>query len=102
MKERFAVICILLFVFTIFAENHELIKCYKLDESVKSGEVECNLWIYEIDGCEYIGPSSFVSMQFLTHKGNCKYCVARQDSLAKRNSPILAPTSGGYFSRYGK
>lgn len=34
-----------------------------------------DLIIYDIDSCEYIGNPT---LNFFTHKGNCKYCLKRQ------------------------
>ena len=34
-------------------------------------ESQRELYIYKIDGCEYIGNISFSYGDFLTHKGNC-------------------------------
>ncbi len=37
--------------------------------------------LYEIDGCEYIGHLDADSRNdYLTHKGNCKYCIERNRS----------------------
>lgn len=36
-----------------------------------------NIRIYVIDSCEYIGNVSICSSDFLTHKGNCKFCAER-------------------------
>lgn len=33
--------------------------------------------IYIIDSCEYIGQMDYHSSDFLTHKGNCKFCKQR-------------------------
>lgn len=33
---------------------------------------------YTIDSCEYIGYVKNTNQDFLTHKGNCKFCKARQ------------------------
>ncbi len=34
---------------------------------------------YTIDGCEYIGYVEGANCDFLTHKGNCKYCLERNN-----------------------
>lgn len=37
------------------------------------------IYIYTIDSCEYLGPATINSYAgFLTHKGNCKYCLNRK------------------------
>jgi len=33
--------------------------------------------LYVIDSCEYIGYVDMSSSDFLTHKGNCKFCAER-------------------------
>jgi hypothetical protein len=48
----------------------------------KDGEVvyslnDKDIKIYVIDNCEYIGDVRGGSRDFLTHKGNCKFCVER-------------------------
>lgn len=34
--------------------------------------------IYVIDSCEYIGTVYLQNADFLSHKGNCKYCLKRK------------------------
>lgn len=34
--------------------------------------------LYIIDSCEYIGKVTGAQSDFLTHKGNCKYCTERK------------------------
>jgi len=41
------------------------------------GHVIKNISLYVIDSCEYIGHISEYYSDFLTHKGNCKFCVER-------------------------
>lgn len=36
-----------------------------------------NIRVYEIDSCEYIGHINAFNSDFLTHKGNCKFCTER-------------------------
>lgn len=36
-----------------------------------------NIDLYIIDSCEYIGKITGTQSDFLTHKGNCKYCTER-------------------------
>ena len=33
--------------------------------------------VYELDSCEYIGSLNSKSNDWMTHKGNCKYCKQR-------------------------
>lgn len=40
-------------------------------------EVHSDLKIYEIDSCEYIGILMGNNRDVITHKGNCKFCTAR-------------------------
>jgi len=37
-----------------------------------------NIRLYVIDSCEYIGNIDESSHDFLTHKGNCKFCIERR------------------------
>lgn len=85
---------ILLLVALVFAGSHELIKVRQLDETVYGNQQ--HLWVYQIDGCEYIGPGNFDSgTPWLTHKGNCQFCLVRADSIRVRQS-----TQTGSYSRY--
>lgn len=36
------------------------------------------IYLYIIDSCEYIGHIYPGNLDFLTHKGNCKYCEIRK------------------------
>jgi hypothetical protein len=36
-----------------------------------------NVRLYVIDSCEYIGHINAFNSDFLTHKGNCKFCTER-------------------------
>lgn len=38
--------------------------------------------VYIIDSCEYIGLIENFSYDILTHKGNCKYCLQRNQTKA--------------------
>lgn len=43
---------------------------------------QCPLKIYVVDSCEYIGDvNGFSDKNFLTHKGNCKYCLLRNANI---------------------
>jgi hypothetical protein len=35
--------------------------------------------VVEIDSCEYVGKLHFSDMDFLSHKGNCKFCTQRRE-----------------------
>jgi hypothetical protein len=53
-----------------------LLGCEK-DGEVVSSLNDKDIKIYVIDNCEYIGDVRGGSRDFLTHKGNCKFCVER-------------------------
>jgi hypothetical protein len=53
-----------------------LLGCEKDGEVVSSLNNQ-DIKIYVIDNCEYIGDVIWGSRDFLTHKGNCKFCVER-------------------------
>lgn len=36
------------------------------------------IYLYEVDGCEYIGYINGYQSDILTHKGNCKFCEQRR------------------------
>lgn len=36
-----------------------------------------DVYVYVIDSCEYVGYIKAYRSDFLTHKGNCKYCAKR-------------------------
>ena len=67
---------LLLLLFSItLAKNQPDLKRVKLLPEYVNG---IQLAVFEIDSCEYIGPRSFSNMQFLTHKGNCRFCEIRR------------------------
>lgn len=43
--------------------------------STQNGEK--SIYVYVIDGCEYIGFVNGSNGDFLTHKGNCKNCLRK-------------------------
>ncbi len=47
------------------------------DGEVVSSLNDKDIKIYVIDNCEYIGDVRGGSRDFLTHKGNCKFCAER-------------------------
>lgn len=47
------------------------------DGKVMSSLNDKDIKIYVIDNCEYIGDVRGGSRDFLTHKGNCKFCAER-------------------------
>lgn len=55
------------------------------DEIVPFVKVPCvyqegnaDVYLYTIDSCEYIGYVNDYHDDFLTHKGNCKFCKERK------------------------
>jgi hypothetical protein len=53
-----------------------LLGCEK-DGEVVSSLNDKDIKIYVIDNCEYVGDVRGGSRDFLTHKGNCKFCAER-------------------------
>ncbi len=53
-----------------------LFGCEK-DGKIMSSLNDKDIKIYVIDNCEYIGDVRGGSRDFLTHKGNCKFCAER-------------------------
>jgi hypothetical protein len=47
------------------------------DGEVVSSLNDKDIKIYVIDNCEYVGDVRGGSRDFLTHKGNCKFCAER-------------------------
>lgn len=44
------------------------------------GESLTDIYVYTIDSCEYLGNESLTfNSALLTHKGNCKYCIQRNN-----------------------
>ncbi len=72
MKQfKFLTICILLAGLTILASCKSTVKHQITNDSIQGFPIQ----LIEYDSCEYIYfPSGSGSV---THKGNCKYCVAR-------------------------
>lgn len=57
-----------------------LIGCETRNATIESTETTINgrdINLYVIDDCEYIGKVVPSQSDFLTHKGNCKYCLER-------------------------
>ena len=46
-------------------------------ETVNDNRIK-NIRLYVIDSCEYIGYINAFYSDFLTHKGNCKFCAKRK------------------------
>lgn len=48
--------------------------------SAYEGNGTTTLYTYTVDSCEYIGTRSLnTNYGMLTHKGNCKYCIQRNN-----------------------
>lgn len=75
---------------------HDLIKVKQLNDCIEG----VSLAVFEIDGCEYIGPRTFQyeHIKYLTHKGNCKFCEARRAAKSEETKPTFTPS--GYYNRY--
>ena len=43
------------------------------------------IYTYVIDSCEYVGLITNFHNQFLTHKGNCKFCAERSKKIIATN-----------------
>lgn len=51
---------------------------YPIISKVQSNnETIVNIRLYIIDSCEYIGRVNNTFADYLTHKGNCKYCLQK-------------------------
>lgn len=58
--------------------NNNFNKKEKYIESIYiNSKQQVPIYIYEIDSCEYIGKIDNYSDQFITHKGDCKFCKTR-------------------------
>lgn len=63
-------------IFLVGCDEKKQISNIKNEYNLKAGG--CPMKIYVVDGCEYIGRVTAISYgNFLTHKGNCKFCLAR-------------------------
>lgn len=78
---------------------HDLVKVKTLNDCVQG----LSLAVFEIDGCEYIGPRTFgiEGIRFLTHKGNCRFCEAKRSSGSNGNK-TFSPESSPYYNRYSR
>lgn len=55
-------------------------KTYPVIDGINNGRDIDNIThirLYVIDSCEYIGDVNGSYTDFLTHKGNCKFCINR-------------------------
>ncbi len=41
------------------------------------------IYVYTIDSCEYVGSIRWRDNDVIAHKGNCKYCAARNNKPCK-------------------
>ena len=44
---------------------------------ISDGDEIYNVKVIVLDGCEYLSINQHKTVHCVTHKGNCKYCVAR-------------------------
>ena len=49
----------------------------QIDSIHASYNADMPVYLYTIDSCEYIGKVNFEYSDYLTHKGNCKFCKQR-------------------------
>lgn len=94
------IIALVAYVQSQDAGCHDLIKVRQLNDCVEG----LSLAVFEIDGCEYIGPRTFgiEGIRFLTHKGNCKFCEARRAAKSEETKPTFIPESSPYYNRYNR
>lgn len=77
---------IYLFILIIFAscenspQGRSIDEIYPIVDKVQtiSGSGIKKIRLYEIDSCEYVGYIDDYYTDFLTHKGNCKFCEQRK------------------------
>jgi hypothetical protein len=56
-------------------QQKKAFKQYTIIHAEAGGEIQ----LYIIDSCEYIGHVNGLYTDFLTHKGNCKFCLERKN-----------------------
>lgn len=81
------IICVIISMLVLIAVIEYEIRTIKHNEYLKNQNTKtikskysingCNLEIYVIDSCEYIGNVQNAYSDKLTHKGNCKFCKLR-------------------------
>lgn len=60
--------------------------CDTENASVSSTDIEITgrpIDIYDMDSCEYVGHVWGVKSDVLAHRGQCKYCKARQEKMIR-------------------
>lgn len=87
MKNKFVLplVCASIMLLAVNSCTIEEHKCMPIDSLypivgvLKATEMNREVYIslYVIDSCEYIGYVNAFSHDFLTHKGNCKFCAER-------------------------
>ena len=80
MKTNFKIKTLLIaFAYVLLAVVF-LISCETKNATIESTSTTINgrdFEIYVIDNCEYIGTIHGSNADVLSHKGNCKFCLAR-------------------------
>lgn len=69
--KKITILCIAIF----------LMGCETKNATEQSTDVAINgqdVYVYTIDGCEYIGHLYGANNDWAAHKGNCKYCAERR------------------------
>lgn len=69
-------------LFILFTSAVLFTACETKNAEIKSTEIVLNgrtLYLYVIDSCEYIGEVYGGRGDFLTHRGNCKFCEQRKN-----------------------
>lgn len=81
MKKLFAYFTLLVFIGCHEPGKYDIQKLptYPI-ATISNGDADIPIFIIEIDHCEYIGYNLGGSSGYLTHKGNCKFCTARNAS----------------------
>lgn len=55
-------------------QNMEIAPVIDIIPAIDCTRAKREIIVYVIDSCEYIG---YINATFLTHKGNCKFCIER-------------------------
>lgn len=60
--------------------------CNTENVEIKSTDIELNdrgIYIYTMDGCEWVGNVYGGNADILTHRGQCKYCKVRNEEMIR-------------------
>jgi len=82
MKNNFSLLILIIFIITsscVSVRQQTAKKTSAGDyEVIVKNSFNIKLTIVTIDSCEYLVGGIGKAPQYFTHKGNCKYCAARQ------------------------